>query len=57
LTAAYVLAGLHQDDTLRRLCNKAAWLNYGNLMAYGGFEVVLSAYRSPNAPAQQPATA
>jgi ABC-type polysaccharide/polyol phosphate transport system ATPase subunit len=42
---------------LRRLCNKAAWLDHGNLMAYGEFESVLSAYRNPNMPAQQPATA
>jgi hypothetical protein len=27
------------------------------LMAYGEFESVLSAYRNPNTPAQQPATA
>jgi ABC-type polysaccharide/polyol phosphate transport system ATPase subunit len=42
---------------LRRLCNEAAWLSHGNLMAFGEFESVLSAYRDPNAPAQQPATA
>jgi ABC-type polysaccharide/polyol phosphate transport system ATPase subunit len=47
----------HQDETLRRLCNKAAWLSHGSLMAYGEFESVISAYRDPNAPAQQPATA
>jgi ABC-type polysaccharide/polyol phosphate transport system ATPase subunit len=47
----------HQDETLRRLCNKAAWLSHGSLMAYGEFESVLSAYRNPNAPVQQPATA
>jgi ABC-type polysaccharide/polyol phosphate transport system ATPase subunit len=47
----------HQDDVLRRLCNKAAWLDHGNLMAYGQFESVLSAYRNRTTPAQQPATA
>jgi len=40
----------------RRLCNKVAWLSYGNLMAYCEFESALSASRHPNAPAQQPAT-
>jgi ABC-type polysaccharide/polyol phosphate transport system ATPase subunit len=45
------------DDILRRLCNKAAWLDHGNLMAFGEFESVISAYRNPNAPAQQEATA
>jgi ABC-2 type transport system ATP-binding protein/lipopolysaccharide transport system ATP-binding protein len=52
-----LMIAAHQDDILRRLCNKAAWLSHGNLMAYGEFESVLSAYRNPNAPAQQPATA
>jgi ABC-type polysaccharide/polyol phosphate transport system ATPase subunit len=47
----------HQDETLRCLCNKAAWLSHGSLMAYGEFESVLSAYRNPNTPAQQTATA
>jgi ABC-2 type transport system ATP-binding protein len=44
----------HQDATLRRLCNKAAWLSHGDLMAFGEFEGVLSAYRAPT---QQPTTA
>jgi ABC-type polysaccharide/polyol phosphate transport system ATPase subunit len=52
-----LIVAAHQDDTLRRLCNKAAWLSHGNLMAFGEFESVISAYRDPNAPAQQPATA
>ena len=51
------LLARRQDDILRRLCNKAAWLDHGNLMAYGEFESVLSAYRNPNTSAQQPATA
>ena len=51
------LLARRQDDILRRLCNKAAWLDHGNLMAYGEFESVLSNYRNPNTPAQQPATA
>jgi len=52
-----LMVAAHQDETLRRLCNKAAWLDHGSLMAYGEFESVISAYRVPNAPAQQPATA
>ena len=52
-----LMLAAHQDDTLRRLCNKAAWLDQGSLMAYGEFESVLSAYRNPIAPAQQVATA
>jgi ABC-2 type transport system ATP-binding protein len=51
-----LMVASHQDDTLRQLCNKAAWLSHGNLMAYGEFESVLSAYRNSNA-TQQPATA
>jgi ABC-type polysaccharide/polyol phosphate transport system ATPase subunit len=46
-----------QDDILRRLCNKAAWLSHGNLTAYGEFESVIGAYRNPTAPAPQAATA
>ena len=52
-----LMVASHQDETLRRLCNKAVWLDHGSLMAYGEFESVLSAYRNPNASAQQPATA
>jgi ABC-type polysaccharide/polyol phosphate transport system ATPase subunit len=50
-----LLIASHHDDTLRSLCNKAAWLDHGSLMAYGEFESVVSAYRSPKA--QQAATA
>jgi ABC-2 type transport system ATP-binding protein len=42
-----LILAAHQDDTLRRLCTKAAWLSHGNLMAYGNIETVLSAYRGP----------
>jgi ABC-2 type transport system ATP-binding protein len=52
-----LMMAAHQDEILRRFCNKAAWLSHGSLVAYGEFESVLSAYRDPNAPAQQPATA
>ena len=51
------LLARRQDDILRRLCDKAAWLSHGSLMAFGEFECVLSAFRNPNTPAQQPATA
>ena len=36
----------HADDILRKICNKAIWLNQGNLVRYGDFESVLAAYRS-----------
>jgi ABC-2 type transport system ATP-binding protein len=52
-----LMIAAHQDEILRRLCNKAAWLDHGSLIAYGEFENVISTYRNPNAPAQQPATA
>jgi ABC-type polysaccharide/polyol phosphate transport system ATPase subunit len=51
------MVAAHQDDMLRRLCNKVAWLSHGNLVAYGETESVLQAYRSPNASAQQDAAA
>ena len=50
-----LMVASHQDETLRRLCNKAAWLDHGTLMAYGEFENVLSAYRNPDTAAQQTA--
>ena len=52
-----LMVASHQDETLRRLCNKAAWLSHGSLVAYGEFDGVVSAYRNPNAPAQQTASA
>ena len=30
-----LMVASHQDETLRRLCNKAAWLSHGNLIAFG----------------------
>jgi ABC-type polysaccharide/polyol phosphate transport system ATPase subunit len=53
--ARILIIAAHQDDMLRRLCNKAAWLSHGKLVAYGEIEDVLKAYRSPNAAAQQAA--
>lgn len=35
----------HADEILRKICNKAIWLNQGNLVQYGDFESVLAAYR------------
>jgi ABC-2 type transport system ATP-binding protein/lipopolysaccharide transport system ATP-binding protein len=34
----------HSDGIIRRLCNKALWLNQGTMMAYGDVEDVLAAY-------------
>ena len=36
----------HADDILRKVCNKAIWLDHGNLVQYGEFEEVIAAYRS-----------
>jgi len=35
----------HADEILRKICNKAIWLDQGNLMQYGNLESVLAAYR------------
>jgi len=35
----------HADEILRKICNKAIWLDQGNLMQCGDFESVLAAYR------------
>jgi ABC-2 type transport system ATP-binding protein len=35
----------HADEILRQICNKALWLDQGNLVQYGDFESVLAAYR------------
>jgi ABC-2 type transport system ATP-binding protein/lipopolysaccharide transport system ATP-binding protein len=52
-----LMIATHQDDMLRRFCNKAAWLSHGTLIAYGNIESVLPANRNPDAPAQQAASA
>ena len=36
----------HADDILRKICNKAIWLDHGNLIQYGEFEEVIAAYRA-----------
>ena len=35
----------HADEILRKICNKAIWLNQGNLVQYGEFETVIANYR------------
>ena len=35
----------HIDDILRKVCNKAIWLDHGKLVQYGEFEKVIAAYR------------
>ena len=50
----------HADDILRKICNKAIWLDQGNLVQYGEFEQVIAAYRGSrplpeNLPHAQPA--
>ena len=35
----------HADDILRKVCNKAIWLDHGKLVQYGEFEKVIAAYR------------
>jgi ABC-2 type transport system ATP-binding protein len=52
-----LMVAAHQDDMLRRLCNKAVWLSHGSLVAYGEIESVLAARRNLNAPEQQAASA
>jgi ABC-2 type transport system ATP-binding protein len=44
----------HADDILRVLCNKALWLDHGNLVEYGDFETVMTAYRTPEVVTTQP---
>ena len=39
----------HSDDILRKVCNKAIWLDQGSLVQYGEFEQVIAAYRGQNA--------
>jgi ABC-2 type transport system ATP-binding protein/lipopolysaccharide transport system ATP-binding protein len=52
-----LMVAAHQDDMLRRLCNKAVWLSHGSLVAYGEIESVLATRRNSNAPEQQAASA
>jgi ABC-2 type transport system ATP-binding protein len=36
-----LMVAAHQDDLLRRICNKAVWLTHGSLVEYGELESVL----------------
>jgi ABC-2 type transport system ATP-binding protein len=38
-----LMVAAHQDELLRRLCNKAIWLSHGILVEYGEIESVISA--------------
>jgi ABC-2 type transport system ATP-binding protein len=46
-----LMVAAHQDDMLRRLCDKAIWLSHGNLLNFGDIESVLSA-RAQQKPAR-----
>jgi ABC-2 type transport system ATP-binding protein len=52
-----LIVASHQDDMLRRFCNKVVWLSHGSLVAYGEIDSVLTAYRNSNAQAQPAASA
>jgi len=41
-----LIVAAHQDDILRRMCNKAVWLSHGKLVAYGEIEDVFAARAS-----------
>jgi ABC-type polysaccharide/polyol phosphate transport system ATPase subunit len=47
----------HADDILRKICDKAIWLDHGHLVQYGEFEEVVAAYRSQAELAKNPANA
>jgi ABC-2 type transport system ATP-binding protein len=38
-----LIVASHQDDTLRRFCNKILWLSHGSLVEYGALDGVLAA--------------
>jgi ABC-type polysaccharide/polyol phosphate transport system ATPase subunit len=38
-----LVVAAHQDEMLRRICNKAIWLSHGSLKAYGPIDEVLAA--------------
>jgi len=40
-----LMVAAHNDDILRRLCNRAIWLSHGLVVEYGDIEPVLAAYR------------
>ena len=40
-----LIVASHQDETLRRFCNKVLWLSHGVLEKYGEIDGVLASYR------------
>ncbi len=52
-----LMVASHADDVLRGLCDKAIWLNQGNLVEFGELERVLAAYRGQALPARETALA
>jgi ABC-type polysaccharide/polyol phosphate transport system ATPase subunit len=38
-----LVVAAHQDDMLRRICNKGVWLSHGSLKAHGPLDEVLAA--------------
>ena len=46
----------HADDILRKICNKAIWLDHGNMIQYGEFEEVIRSYRRARMPEENLAT-
>ena len=50
-----LMVAAHQDDMLRRLCNKAIWLSHGSLVQFGDIDSVLVAYRGQGVPVPEPA--
>lgn len=46
-----LMVAAHQDDMLRRLCDKAIWLSHGKLLHFGEIESVLGA-RAQQTPAR-----
>ncbi|WP_421023226.1 hypothetical protein [Paraburkholderia sp. A1RO-5L] len=42
--AEIVVLALHANDTIRKLCNKAIWLDHGRVQAFGPAEEIVAAY-------------
>jgi ABC-2 type transport system ATP-binding protein/lipopolysaccharide transport system ATP-binding protein len=52
--SSILVLATHEETTLRRLCNKAIWLNQGSLIEYGEVHYVLGAYtRMRDAPVDE----
>jgi len=48
-----LVVAAHQDEMLRRICNKAIWLSHGSLKAYGPIDEVLAARSNAQTPELQ----